>query len=235
MRQIVFNEKIEDWRQYFGISYACYASFGGTLFILLLHTIFGDNINYSFINPITSIILPLIVFISYMPTIFEPLKQQKTKKIIMWTVVCILAIFASKVLFRFIENNFIVFLGHEGLKNFNSESLSNQLSKPNVWLQTYSILSMCLIGPFVEEVTYRVCLFTTLRKRIGIFAHLITAILFGFQHISIAVLLYNRPLEFLYIFSYIGFSFVLTIIYEKTKTPIPGIISHILINCVGVI
>lgn len=234
MHQIIFNEKIKGWRKPFGITYACYTSFGGALFVLFLHNIFGSK-DYSFINLITSIILPLIVFSIYIPTIFDTIKQQKIKKIVIWSIVCIVAIFASKVFFRFIENNLIVLLGHEGLKNFNSENLNNKLNTPNMLLQIFSVIKMCIIGPFVEEVTYRVCLFTTLRKKIGIFAHLITAFLFGFQHISMAVLLYNRPLEFLYIFSYIGSSLVLTIVYEKTKTPIPGIISHILINCIGVI
>ncbi|MCL2311367.1 MAG: lysostaphin resistance A-like protein [Firmicutes bacterium] len=235
MKEIVFNEKIDSWRRYLGIGYACYASFGGALLVLLLNTIFGNSINYSFINLITNIILPVIIFLIYLPTIFKPLKQQRIKKIIIWSLITLTLKFIVKIFFRFIENNLIAFLGYDGLKNFNSEHLANKLADPSVLVQVFGILSMCLIGPFVEEVTYRVCLFTTLRKKIGIFSHLVTAILFGFQHISIAVLLYNRPLEFLYIFSYMGGSLISSIMYEKINTPVPGIISHMLGNLINII
>jgi membrane protease YdiL (CAAX protease family) len=235
MKKIVFNEKIEGWHKYFGIIYACYASFGGTLLILLLYTMFGNSINYFFLNPVTNIILPLVVFLIFIPIVFKPLKQQKAKKIIIWTVIILVLKFVAKIFFRFLENNLIVFLGHEGLKNFNSEHLSNKLTDQNIWIQIFGILSVCLIGPFVEEVTYRICLFTTLRKKIGISAHLITAFLFGFQHIAMAVLLYNRPLECLYIFSYMGGSLVSSIVYEKIKTPVPGIISHMAGNLINIL
>jgi membrane protease YdiL (CAAX protease family) len=204
--------------------------------IALLQMLFGNSIDYSLINPITKGILPIIVALMYIGVIYKPLKQQKIKRIVIWTIITFISVFIiSQIIFRFFENNLIVFLGYESLKNLNTEGIQTQFSSSNQLYKFFLIFSTCIIGPFVEEVTYRVCLFTTLREKSKIFAHLFTAFLFGFQHIAIAVLLYGRPQEFLYIFSYMSFSLVLTIIYEKIKTPVPGIISHMALNICGVI
>jgi membrane protease YdiL (CAAX protease family) len=229
---MIFNEKVEGFRKYFGIVYACYTSFGFIMLIALLRMIFGDAIDYSKINPITNIILPLIVVIIYIPIILKPLRRQKIKNIVIWTLIAIVLKFVARIVFRFFENNLIVFLGYD-LNNFNTESLGDQLNTSNILLKIFGILSMCLIGPFVEEVIYRVCLFTTLRRKIGISAHLITALLFGFQHIAIAVLILGQTQEFLYMFSYMGGSLISSIMYEKTKTPVPGIISHMIGNSIN--
>lgn len=226
--KIVFQERLEPWRKYVGIIYACYCSFGGALFVLALHTLFGE-IDYSVFNIFTRIIFPITIAIIYIPVIFKPLKKQNPKKFFVWSLLALLLVFTMKILCRFLENNLIVLCGYSDLKNFNTEQINNQINT-NGFLKIFFMISLCLIGPFIEEAVYRVCLFTTLRKYNKLIAHIVTALLFGFQHISTAVILYNRPLEFFYIFSYIGFSLVMTFLYEKTKTPVPGIVSHMILN-----
>lgn len=79
IKEVIFEEKMKPWRVYLGIAYACWCSFGGVLFFLMLSTVFGD-INYDIINIFTGIIFPLTIFLIYIPTIIKPLKKQKSKK-----------------------------------------------------------------------------------------------------------------------------------------------------------
>ena len=225
---IVFQGKLEPWRKYLGIIYACYCSFGATLLALVLYTVFGE-IDYSIPNIFTGTIFPITIAIIYIPVIFKPLKKQKLNKILLWSLLALLFVFAMTITCRFLENNLIAWLGYSGLKKFNTEHMNNQLNS-NDFLKIFFMISACLIGPFVEEAVYRVCLFATLRKHYRLISHILTALLFGFQHISISIILYNNYLDFLYIFSHMGFSLVMTFLYEKTKTPVPGIIAHMIIN-----
>lgn len=232
IKEVIFEEKMKPWSVYLGIAYACWCSFGGVLFFLMLSTVSGD-INYDIINIFTGIIFPLTIFLVYIPTIIKPLKKQKISKIILWFLIGVVVIFITEIICRFTENNLMAYLGYN-IKNFNSVQLTQRTQDTNMFKRIYSIISLILIGPFCEEATYRVCLFGTLRqkfkKNYRILAHLITALLFGFQHISAAVICFHRYQEFFYITSYIGFSLVTTFLYEKTKTPVPGILAHIALN-----
>ena len=79
-----------------------------------------------------------------------------------------------------------------------------------------SILVFGFVGPFVEEITYRVGLFTLLRKRNRVLAYIGTAIIFGLIHFDfgasdIVTELVNLPtylasgLLLCYFYEYAGF------------------------------
>ena len=238
MKEVIFEEKMKPWRIYLGIAYACWCSFGGALFFLMLSTIFGD-INYDIINIFTGIIFPVTIFLVYIPTIIKPLKKQKISKIILWFLIGVVAVLITGIICRFTENNLMAYYLGYNIENSNSVQLTQKIQDVSMFKRICSIISLILIGPFCEEATYRVCLFGTLRQKFKksyrILAHLITALLFGFQHISVAVICFHRYQEFFNIIYYIGFSLVVTFLYEKTKTPVPGILAHMALNLLFII
>ncbi len=221
------NDELKLWHRYLGIVYACWCSFVGVFFSKLLHKLGYTNLHFADI--ITFIVLPCVIFSIFVPILYKFIKRSEFKSTICLSLIVTILVFLSQFICRFCENKLIYFLGYENLKNLNSEQLMNP-SDISPFLKVYSIISILVIGPILEESVYRICLFTTLRSRYSLLSHVITALLFGFQHIAAAVIFLKRYEEFLYIFSYILFSLILTITYEKTKTPIPGIIAHIAIN-----
>ncbi len=229
-----FAEKMKPWQRYLGIFWACYCSFGGVLLQLIIQSFHVSQIIYNTLNGINTAI-KIILLVSFVPVIFKPLKQQKAKKIILWSILLLVIKFSLTIFCRFSENNLIAYLGLTNKTNLNSQMLQSQLESPTMWKMVYSAISIGIIGPIVEEISYRICLFGTLRKNHKILSHLITAFLFGFQHISMAVILFNKPEEFVYIFSYMVTSLVWTIAYAKLKTPVPGIACHMLNNGLSII
>lgn len=230
-------EETKPWQRYLGIFWACYCGFGGTLIKLIIQSVPALSTN-QIVSGIMSnmyIIPYILLLVSFVPVIFKPLKQQKAKKIILWSMIIsfLYIVFSffmgalESVLFRY-------FFGQSVPHNSNDEDLLSNLHSPDKLTSILFIILVCVIGPLIEEISYRICLFGTLRKKHRILSHLITALLFGFQHVSTAVILSNRPQEILYIFSYMGFSLLMTIMYKKLKTPVPGIIAHMLCNTIGI-
>ena len=131
-----------------------------------------------------------------------------------------------------IEPYLMNLFGIEKVVNANNNSLKDGINGGNVILW---IVVSTILAPLTEEISYRVCLFTILRKKSRIFAHLITALVFGISHIFSTMVFGNYPQEIISICSYVAFSLILTIMYEKLKTPVPGIIVHMLCNFIFII
>lgn len=230
---ITFNEKIEGWRKWFGLTGVMFYAFLGQFMVLWISNVskgVSDFVNY-FFDIIFWIGVPLI----FAGVIFKPLKQQNVKRIIKWSLIGLLSLFATNIIFsNFITPQLMNLFKVENFANANSNSLKDKLLSDNMILTIFWAFMIVILGPFVEEILYRVCLFTTLRKKTKITAHFVTAILFGFQHVCIAMFFGSHPQEIILIGSYMAFSLILTVMYEKLKTPIPGIMSHMLSNAVAV-
>lgn len=231
---ITFNEKIEGWRKWIGLTCTILYCFAlhcicYSLFPLLPEAI-GKvvSVTVGFIWNFTEYIAIPIVFAGI---IFKPLKQQSAKKIIVWSFIGFLMVFVSNVIFHgFIDNKLIELFGFEKFGSANSQGLEEKLINSNTLETIWFAFNLMILGPFIEEVLYRVCLFTTIRKKNKILSHLITALLFGFQHVFVAMFFGNHLQEILLIGSYVCFSLILTIMYEKLRTPVPGMIAHMLLN-----
>ena len=238
MKEIIFYENINGWRKYFGLIYAFLMSFGFCLIALFLFRTFNQRSVqnfFNFFNLITNHIIPIFIFTSYIYVIIEPLKKQNIIKILTHSSIILLIIFLSFVLSRFIENNLCAWLGLSNLKITNNETLSKKIGISTLLGKIFAILEVSLIGPFCEEIIYRVCFFRVIRNKIGISSHIFTALLFAFQHISVGLILYGRTTECLFIFSYFLFSLIISLAYEKLKTPVPGILAHIFYNFIQMI
>ena len=105
-----------------------------------------------------------------------------------------------------------------------------------------SIIFLCFLGPICEELTYRVGLFTFLRRKSKVLAYLVTIFVFAVIHFDITQVtsimetgdvsgLINELLNFP---SYLIGAFVLTITYDRYGFGASSI-AHILNNLFGII
>lgn len=80
-----------------------------------------------------------------------------------------------------------------------------------------SIIIFGLVGPFCEELTYRVGLFSVLHKKSRYLAYIVTALLFGFLHFDFSSLTDGNALkvEFINLPNYIVSGALLCYFYEK--------------------
>ena len=90
-----------------------------------------------------------------------------------------------------------------------------------------SVFIIGIIGPICEELTYRVGLFTLLRRVHPILAYAVTALLFGFIHFDFTS--QDIVLEFLYLPNYIFAGLCFSFLYEK-KGFAASSFAHILNN-----
>lgn len=89
------------------------------------------------------------------------------------------------------------------------------------------VLLIVFAAPISEEVCFRGMLFGGLRERLPrLAAALVSALVFGGLHVATGVSAVP-PL--------IGFGFILSLLYEKTGSIIPGILLHMLNNSVALL
>ena len=94
-----------------------------------------------------------------------------------------------------------------------------------------SIFIIGIIGPICEELTYRVGLFTLLRRVHPALAYIVTALLFGLIHFDYGS--QDLVLEFLYLPNYIFAGVCFSFLYEK-KGFATSTFAHVLNNLLSV-
>ena len=91
---------------------------------------------------------------------------------------------------------------------------------------------MCLIGPFCEEITYRVGLFDLIKRKNKILAYIIEVLIFAFIHIQFSETTLGAELAAFPIYLAIGF--FLTFAYDKFDLP-ASYMAHIFLNTISFI
>ncbi|MEE1125605.1 MAG: CPBP family intramembrane glutamic endopeptidase [Acutalibacteraceae bacterium] len=110
----------------------------------------------------------------------------------------------------------------------NQEAIDKSIAKYGI----VHILTVCIFGPVVEEVFYRGILFEALKGKEGntirgVFAILLTSLLFAFAHVSVIGFTVDDLLANIPVFM-LGLS--ITALYFKTDNIICSILLHIIIN-----
>jgi membrane protease YdiL (CAAX protease family) len=224
-RIIDFNEKIEGKRAVIGILACIMYSFGVTLLSNSVAGIFSILIFVTWIIP----------FVLCGKSVIIGLKKQSIVKITVWTLLAIVLCFLSQnIIFQnIIEPAAIKMLGYENFSSSNTSNFIDDIRNGGAAFVVFMIFGGIILGPVIEELLYRVCFFTVLRKKSCVLAHFATAFIFGIQHVFRAIMYEGHPQELVIIGGYMAFSLVLTIMYEKTKTPVPGMFAHMLLNGIG--
>lgn len=110
----------------------------------------------------------------------------------------------------------------------NQEAIDKSIAKYGI----LHILTVCIFCPVVEEVFYRGILFEVLKGKVsntirGVFAILLTSLLFAFAHVSVIGFTVDDLLANIPVFM-LGLS--ITALYFKTDNIICSILLHIIIN-----
>lgn len=224
-KTIEFNEKMEGKRAIIGIITCIMYSFGITFLTNSISGVLGILTFVTWILPFVLVGKPVII----------GLTKQNPIKIIVWSLLAaVLCFIFSTIIFgNIIEPIGIQILGIENFSSSNTTSFIKSIQNGRKGFALFMLFGGIILGPIIEELLYRVCFFTVLRKKSYILAHFITALIFGLQHVFNAIIYEGLPQELLTIGGYMSFSLVLTIMYEKTKTPVPGIFAHMLLNGAG--
>jgi len=225
MPTIEFHEELNGARAAIGVAACCMYGFGGTVLALSVSPVF------EIIHPLTW----LIAFALCGKSALTGLAKQRPMKILLLTLCTFLLWFALQtILFgSILEPAILKAFGYESLASSNTSSFLAAVRASGKVAAAALLFGGAVLGPIVEQFLYRICFFTTMRRKGRLASHLLTALLFGAQHVFVAMFYEGRPEEVLLIGGYMASSLVLTTVYEKTKTPVPGIFAHIAFNALG--
>jgi membrane protease YdiL (CAAX protease family) len=166
----------------------------------------------------------LVSVITFRKALFSAIKTFKSNydKNLMW-----IALFLIMALVLMIVSAIILHSFGVG-ESANQEAIDKSIAKYGI----LHILTVCIFGPVVEEVFYRGILFETLKGKVsntirGVFAILLTSLLFAFAHVSVIGFTVDDLLANIPVFM-LGLS--LTAVYFKTDNIICSILLHIIIN-----
>ena len=120
----------------------------------------------------------------------------------------------------------IVTIFHESADNVNQTNV--EMSVLNYPL--LSMATLCVIGPICEELTYRVGLYSFLRRFNKYFAFAITVVVFALIHFEFTAK--NIVNELWSLPSYLAAGFVLTLAYEH-RGPACSMTAHIIYNSIA--
>lgn len=121
------------------------------------------------------------------------------------------------------------------LTNTNNSANQEFLMQSIAKYPSITIFSICIFGPILEEIIFRVGFYAWLQKRIGIWpAIFISSFLFGFIHVAKPVFAGNF-LEVSYVVSYAVAGMVFAYGYEKSSSCITPILIHSIFNIIGLV
>lgn len=117
------------------------------------------------------------------------------------------------------------------VNNANTESVIEMIKASPVMMG----IMACLYGPILEELLYRYTAFGLLRNKSRSMAYIISALLFGFQHIAVAVIWGGELIQLINMPEYIIAGLIFAFLYDRTKNICVPIGAHILANSFGMV
>lgn len=96
-------------------------------------------------------------------------------------------------------------------------------------------MTVVIFGPFVEELLFRYFIFRETSKINKVFAHIFTALIFGFSHIWYYVLIQGDYTQLISSLVYVALGLNASLLYSKTKNICFPLMLHMIINCISFI
>lgn len=121
-----------------------------------------------------------------------------------------------------------------GIQNSNESGIDSSLNSSTL---NYILTAIAAIvfAPLTEEIFFRFIVFRSINKFNMFLAHICVAILFGFFHVWVYVLVFGEYDQLIAMVPYICMSLGFSILYQKTKNISFPIILHAAINLVAVL
>ena len=117
------------------------------------------------------------------------------------------------------------------ISNANTESVISMIRENPVMMGFMG----CFYGPILEELLYRYTAFGLIRDRSRSLAYIISALLFGFQHIAVAVIWGGDMIQLINMPGYIIAGLIFAFLYDKTENICVPAGAHILANSFGLL
>ena len=184
---------------------------GLTLFSLIYTIIFkatyeaDKDLGNMLINTASYLTIFVLLLVIMFPYFRSLINKFKIPLAYMWAGIGTGALLGFSIIYGIIISFIFPDIGQGG----NQTSVSNMVTS----FPFISLIIIGIIGPMCEELTYRVGLFTLLRRIHPAFAYIGTAILFGLIHFDFFSSDYLT--EFVYLVNYIFAGVCFAFIYEK--------------------
>ena len=174
------------------------------------------------INSLAYGILFIVLLFVAFSDIFKQLKSFKQWQSYLAGAICLLSIYA----FNFIYGNIVALIPVPVTDNVNESAVVNLQS-------LYPVLSLIVFGfvaPICEELTYRVGLFSLLKRKSRVLAYVVTILVFAFIHSNFTITNFVNELLNLPYYAFAAFAF--SFVYEHYGFA-GSVIPHILNNTIS--
>ena len=115
--------------------------------------------------------------------------------------------------------------------NANTENVISMIRENPVMMGFMA----CFYGPILEELLYRYTAFGLIRDRDRALAYIVSALLFGFQHIAVAAIYGGDLIQLINMPEYIIAGLIFAFLYDKTGNICVPAGAHILANSFGLL
>lgn len=117
------------------------------------------------------------------------------------------------------------------MENANTENVISMVRENPVMMGFMA----CFYGPILEELLYRYTAFGLIRNRSRALAYIVSALLFGFQHIAVAAIYGGDLIQLINMPEYIIAGLIFAFLYDKTENICVPAGAHILANSFGLL
>lgn len=204
-------------------------------FLIKLYIMYvNDNLTSETINTYFNVLITLstavfllIIFRDFIKKNWKIFKQELLENVIWILTIGI----GSAYLFSYIGEFIVNLLLPANTSEATNQTLVVTLVSSNMLLMTFQAV---ILAPIVEELFFRGLIFNTLRQKSVLWAHLISAFLFGLLHVYSYILAGDMS-EWIKLIPYMTAGLAFSYAYEKRQNIIAPIFLHGLKNLIAVI
>lgn len=204
-------------------------------FLIKLYIMYvNDNLTSETINTYFNVLITLstavfllIIFRDFIKKNWKIFKQELLENVIWVLTIGI----GSAYLFSYIGEFIVNLLLPANTSEATNQTLVVTLVSSNMLLMTFQAV---ILAPIVEELFFRGLIFNTLRQKSVLWAHLISAFLFGLLHVYSYILAGDMS-EWIKLIPYMTAGLAFSYAYEKRQNIIAPIFLHGLKNLIAVI
>jgi membrane protease YdiL (CAAX protease family) len=189
-----------------------------------------EPLNLHILGPLL-MLMQFAVVIIMIPDLFRELKKIKgnAKCLILVPIGVFLTLGVGAILWDTVIMQIILSALDISLNNANDDLVGGMIKNHPVIMS----LMVCIHGPIIEEILYRYTAFGILYKKNRFLAYLVSALLFGLQHVIVAAVWGGNPIQFLNMPGYIISGIIFAFLYSKSKTLAVPIFVHMIGNTLG--
>lgn len=184
------------------------------------------NVYYNLLIGVATAIPLIIVFRNYIKESWKVFKENLLENIIWVLTIGI----GMAYLFSIAGELIVNFLSPQAGEASN-QALVEALVQSNFLLM---FLQTVIIAPFIEELLFRGLVFNSLRQYNKVWAHLISAFLFGLLHVYTYILAGDMS-EWIKLIPYMMAGLSFSLVYEKKQTIIAPMLLHAAKNLIAVL